>query len=358
MNPPVSSPTTGFDKVYADRVTGTSALVYCTGTDLDLARSVTFYAAGGGSSVSAVASIQYATYAEAEFEGLKPATTYTLYAEAVMADGQKVRSQTGTFKTLELPVATTSYGWLELPAKGNVSTASEYYAKSGKRNYTAYYDTATYSSLWIAYPLAAGHSGSLSRPGSWYYADGLDTSVQVNLTKSSYNDGYSRGHQIPNGDRNGNSGMQKQTFYVINSVPQIQNGFNGGIWNALENDLRSEIPSGDSLYIATGPVYKTVGGSETLKYTSAKDDSKRLPVANYFFKVVLKVKRSGGQVVDAKAIGFWFAHKAYSSSDYEPYAVSVDDIEAKTGYNFFANLPDDIEAIAEKNTSWTSFTSF
>ncbi len=249
-------------------------------------------------------------------------------------------------------------GWLELPAKGNVSTASEYVARSGERNYTAYYDTETYSSLWIAYPLAKGHSGSLSRPGSWYYAPGIDEDLQVNLTKSSYKDGYSRGHQIANGDRNGISGMQKQTFYVINSVPQIQNGFNGGIWNALENAIRAEIPSGDSLYVATGPVYRTVGGSESLKYTSAKDDSKKLPVANYFFKVVLKVKRSGSQITDAKAVGFWFEHKVYSGSDYESAAVSVDEIERLTGYDFFANLPDSLEAAAETNTSWTSFCSF
>ncbi len=206
--------------------------------------------------------------------------------------------------------------------------------------------------------MAGGHSGSLSRPGGWYYASGISQEDQVNLTNHSYNDNYSRGHQIPNGDRNGVQWMQKQTFYVINSVPQIQNGFNGGIWNALENGIRETVPSGDSLYVATGPVYQTAGGSETLKYTSAKDDSKRIPVANYFFKVVLKVERSGNIITDAKAVGFWFDHRVYSNNDYESCAVSVDYIEQKTGYDFFANLPDAIEAVAEKNDSWTAFESW
>ncbi len=310
---------------------------------------------GKGGTVSAAASTHYETYADAEFNNLNPGTKYTYYAEAVAFNGAVVRSSEGTFET---PAPKTSRGWLEMPAKGSVSTAKEYYFSSGERNYTAYYDTDTYSSLWVAYPLAKGHSGSLSRPGSWYFAPGISESDQVDLTSHSYDGDYSRGHQIPNGDRNGNSGMQKQTFYVINSVPQIQDGFNGGIWNALEDNIRSAIPSNDSLYVATGPVYKTVGGSETVKYTTAKDDSKSVPVANYFFKVVLKVKRSGGQIIDAKAVGFWFEHKVYSGNSFESCAVSVDEIERKTGYDFFANLPDAIEAAAEQNASWSTFTSW
>ncbi len=331
--------------------------VYCVGTDLDRASGLKFYLKGNGSTRSAAASLLYETFAQAEFENLVPGTRYTYYAEIVTAEGTLIRSREGSFETPGQPVV-TSYGWLELPAQGSVSTAKEYSFRSGERNYTAYYDTKTYSSLWIAYPLAKGHSGSLSRPGGWYFAPGIEQSLQVDLTGSSYNDNYSRGHQIANGDRNGVSWMQKQTFYVINSVPQIQNGFNGGIWNTLENDIRSEVPSGDSLYIATGPVYQTVGGSESIKYTSAKDDNKRLPLPNYFFKVVLKVKRSGSQITSAKAIGFWFDHKVYSGTNYESVAVPVDEIETKTGFDFFANLPDAIEAQAETNANWSTFCNF
>ncbi len=355
----VPSPTTAFDGIDVSSVKETNALIWCTGTDLDKATLTLYAREAGGSTVTAAPSQHYSTYAQFEPKNLKPGTTYTYYVQAVTKDyGQVIKSAEGTFTTEEKSVV-TSYGWLELPAQGSVSTAKEYVFRSGERNYTAYYDTGTYSSLWVAYPLAEGHSGSLSRPGSWYFASGISESDQVNLTKSSYNDDYSRGHQIPNGDRNGVAWMQKQTFYVINSVPQIQNGFNGGIWNSLEEGIRNAVPSNDSLYVATGPVYKTVGGSESLKYTSAKDDSKRLPVPNYFFKVVLKVKRSGKQITNAKAVGFWFDHKAYEKGvSYTTCEVSVDFIEQKTGYDFFANLPDDIEAAAEKNSSWTSFTAF
>ncbi len=251
-------------------------------------------------------------------------------------------------------------GWLELPAKGNVGTASEHtYKSGGKRNYTAYYDTDTYSSLWVAYPLAKGHMGSLKRPENWSFAPDIDQDDQVDLTTRSYKEGHSRGHQIPNGDRNGISGMQNQTFYVINSTPQLQDKFNGTIWADLEGAIRNAVPQNDTLYIATGPVFKTVGGNETIEYTYAKNEpNKDVAIANYFFKVVLKVKRSGGYVTDAKAIGFWFEHKNYDQRNYSAYAVSVDAVEQKTGYDFFTNLPDGIEATAEQNSDWTAFKSF
>lgn len=211
--------------------------------------------------------------------------------------------------------------------------------------------------MWVAYPLESKHMGSLSRPSSWSYNPEISTSDQVNLCSHSYNDNYSRGHLIPNGSRNGISGMQKQTFYVTNSVPQIQDNFNGGIWNALENALQGEALS-ETIYIVTGVAFNKVGESKSIKYTSAKDDTKDVPVPNYFYKVALKITtNSSGVVTSATTVGFWFEHKTYSDS-YTNYTTTVDQIEAWTGFDFFPNLPDSVEAAAEKNSSWDTFQSF
>lgn len=152
--------------------------------------------------------------------------------------------------------------------------------------------------------------------------------------------------------------MQKQTFYVTNSVPQIQDTFNGSIWNALEKALQSEASS-ETIYIVTGVAFSKVGESKSIKYTSAKDDTKDVPVPNYFYKVALKVTtNSSGVVTAASTVGFWFEHKNYSNSEYANYAASVDQIEAWTGFDFFCNLPDSVETAAEANSSWSSFQSF
>ena len=248
--------------------------------------------------------------------------------------------------------------WLELPGKvENSSYLTNTYYDGSSRNYTHLYDKSTYTSLWTAYALNSSHMGSLDRPSSWDFSPFISETLQVDLTDRSYNDNYSRGHLIPNASRNGNSTMQKQTFYVTNSVPQIQNSFNGGIWQSLEAALQS-IGKNEEIYIVTGVAFKKVGESKSITYTTAKDDNKQVPVPNYFYKVVLKVEKSGNTVTSASTIGFWFEHKAYSGDSYTNYSTSVDQIEEWTGFDFFVNLPDTIENAAEKNKNWTTFQSF
>ena len=80
---------------------------------------------------------------------------------------------------------------------------------------------------------------------------------------------------------------------------------------------------------------------------------------NYFYKVLLKVKRNSSKaVISASTVGFWFENKIYSGNSYSNYAVSVDEIEELTGFDFFVNLPDTIENTAEKNSNWTTFQNF
>ena len=105
--------------------------------------------------------------------------------------------------------------------------------------------------------------------------------------------------------------------------------------------------------------FNKVGESKTISYTTAKNDTKQVPIPNYFYKVVLKVTtNSSGVVTSASTIGFWFENKAYSGSTYSNYTVSVDQVEQWTGFDFFANLPDGVEGSAESNTNWSSFQSF
>ena len=224
---------------------------------------------------------------------------------------------------------------------------------SGERNYTHYYDTDTYTSLWVAYPLSAKHMGSISRPDEWSYNPQIDIKYQVDLRSHSYTDSdvHVRGHLIPNASRNGIKEMQLQTFYVTNSVPQVHTNFNSGIWQSLEAAVQSKAKS-QTLYIVTGVAFNKVGETKTISYTTAKDDTKKVPIPNYFYKVVLlPTTNSSGVVTSAKAIGFWFENKAYSGSAYANYSVSVDQIEAWTGFDFFPNLPDNIEGSAESSSS-------
>lgn len=246
-------------------------------------------------------------------------------------------------------------------------TGTNYYAQTlkigGVRNYSYLYDKSMYAALWVAYPLTAAHtSGSAS--SSWGFNPLIPEEFQVHVTNGSYPGrynaaDYARGHQIPNADRKNNSDMNAQTYYVTNQTPQLQNRFNGSIWSALENSVRSLTNSTDTVYVVTGACFQTVGGNETIEYLhSSTVTPEDLPIPNYYWKVLLKVRRSGGNITNASAVGVWLEHKEYSDSNWGAHVTSVSDIESKTGFNFFPWLPDSIRATVEGNQNWNSFSSF
>ena len=272
--------------------------------------------------------------------------------------------------------------WLELPGSvGNQEYVQATYGDSADeyaRNYSYNYDKDLYTSLWVAYPLYPSIIEG-SNSGSWKGDPNIPDQYEINIYNHSYGvnvgsttsegyDGnqayYARGHQIANADRKGSATMNSQTYYVTNSTPQ-NSSFNSGIWSSLEDAVRKAVPSSDTLYVVTGAAFQKNGEStKNVTWILAQDEAKQqnpkqCPVPNYYWKVVLKVKRnSDKKVTSASTVGFWFEHKVTEGDSYSKHAVSVDQIEQWTGFDFFVNLPDSIEASAETNTSWSSFQSF
>ena len=262
--------------------------------------------------------------------------------------------------------------WMELPAPSlmdkslHVVTHTAQMQGRLQRNYTILYDEDLYAALWVAYPLCADHTSS-GREETWGYDPHVPKLSQTNVNKgygateptANYpNNFYARGHQIPNADRSGVPDMMAQTYYSTNMTPQMQNGFNGSIWAKLEEAVRMEIPQGDTLYVVTGAVFEKYGTDEKVKTIVNKNDSKTLPVPNYYWKALMKVKRAEGKVTDASTIGFWLPHGDLKGHSYADYAVSVDQIEEWTGFNLFPSIPDVLEPSAESQISWISFQSF
>ena len=296
-----------------------------------------FYSATNGSDTGSVVAAVVGNEATANLSDLLPATTYTVYGVVTATNGSTPQSSSTTFTTEG--ARTDHAAWYELPAKDNAGSnmlLRTFYDTA--RNYTMFYDTSTYTAYWVAYPLAADDLGSGRPNDPWAATPGIPTSQQINVWAGSYgvNVGstsniYARGHQIPNADRNKDpyGTMCAQTFYATNSTPQIQNGFNSGIWSTLEGDVRTLAQQQtDTVYVVTGAI-------------------------------LLKVKReASGKISSASTVGVWLPHRVYSGESYQSYTKSVAEIEALTGYNFFANLPADIQAAAEQNSNWSTFASF
>lgn len=114
--------------------------------------------------------------------------------------------------------------------------------------------------------------------------------------------------------------------------------------NYLHNFLGDK-DTKDTMYICKGG---TIDKEEHI----LKRIQGKLIVPKYFFVAVLVKKMVKGQAY-YKSIGMWFPHtKVYHGDDkLSNYTMSIKDLEAKTGIDFFCNLPDNIERDVESKKS-------
>lgn len=237
-------------------------------------------------------------------------------------------------------------GWMELPAipEGmDAFTHSMTVGSVSTRNYSFLWDYDNLVAPWVAYPLCKWNMAkNVKRTNAWALDPLLPESKQPVLYRgfSKGNNGwYARGHQIPSADRLTSYESNAMTFYGTNMTPQIQEGFNGDIWETLEGMVRSWANKSDTLYVVTGCVIDYKDG-ETVKY-ALDNNGKKVTVPTAYYKAVLRyMKSSTFGYSGYLACAVWLDHKVYSSSSISSsYSMSVDDLEKKTGIDFFVNLP-------------------
>ncbi len=241
--------------------------------------------------------------------------------------------------------------YMELPAyeESDSRKMVTHYYNGSVRNFSVLYDTSHRLPLWVAYTLINSDvEGNAGRNEDWRYDPNLPAEGQPDLSRSFYG-WYDRGHMLPSGSRQGSSVANSQTFFFSNIAPQL-NGFNTGKWVDLENRVRTWRGRGlDTLYVVTGSVLQKVGCNEVVeKVGSYANSSKKSSVPNYYYKACLKLTVSG-TIRSYKAIGVLLPH---ISDPKEPNltpeeVMSIDELEALTGEDFFANLPAELEAQVE-----------
>lgn len=256
--------------------------------------------------------------------------TWPLRAGQSLVMGQQ-RTHTITLKDTGTGKVAEVGRYLELPAKKNIPNTLEVQhnlpSNPSARNYFLLYNTKLHLAHYVAYPLYKDLMGS-GRYERWQYDASVPSQFQPNLNKP-YVDGYSRGHQIPNADRNANPTLCYTTYYFSNMVPQNQQ-HNGGIWSNLENQVRTLAGGVDTLYVVTGV------GFDNTNYKYAHDtEGMACPIPDYFYKVV--VWRDKQQRWHSKA--WCIPHEGYSGG-YDDYKTTLKKMEEKTGFDFFPALND------------------
>lgn len=175
--------------------------------------------------------------------------------------------------------------------------------------------------------------------------------------------GYDRGHLAPAADFSYSEDAMSGSFYLSNMSPQ-NGSFNRGIWAKLEAAVRDW--AGETLitYVVTGPVlekpaneYGFIGANEVSVpeyYYKALlfvyEDNAKVPAAltaaGASSDALLSATTSDGQQVWLYAAGYLLPNEK-SGADLASFMVSIDDIEARTGLDFFSLLPDVYEDALE-----------
>ena len=192
---------------------------------------------------------------------------------------------------------------------------------------------------WVSWHLDTSWLGSTPRqddfrpddtlPAAWYHVQATDYSGS----------GYDRGHMCPSGDRTNSVATNSATFLMTNMIPQAPDN-NQITWANLESYCRTLANQGNELYIISG-------GWGTSGYAGAG----MIAIPTYTWKVILVLPSGSNDVsrvnTSTRTIAVLMPNQNGISSDWTTFRTSVDDIEAMTGYDFFSNVPVDIQSVIE-----------
>ena len=151
--------------------------------------------------------------------------------------------------------------------------------------------------------------------------------------------GYDRGHMAPSGDRTRRVKDNSATFVMTNMIPQSPAN-NREIWRELEEHSRRLVEKeGKELYIVAG------GEGQEKQIAEGK-----VTVPKYTWKVILVLDKPEEEVTEnTTTIAVRIPNsQEVARTDWEDYKVSVDEIEKRTGYNFFSQIPRQIQKQIEK----------
>lgn len=184
----------------------------------------------------------------------------------------------------------------------------------------------------------------------------LDTSLQwTNSNDPYWGSGFDHGHICPSGDRQGSATENYQTFFITNMQPQFPTFNREGVWVNMESFVRTKAKQNtgnanafcDTLYVCKGGTIAS--GSYNGESNIYKVTNKGLIVPRYFYMALLAVKNGSYY-----ALAFWVDQYAYRNSKetrLAQFAISIDELERRTGIDFFCNLPDERENKVEAQCS-------
>lgn len=229
------------------------------------------------------------------------------------------------------------------PSAAALNTAAPRNYLMMKEQFALSYDRMAGIPNWVAWHTDSTWLGEIKRSND-FRADSTLPEQWYRVHEASYRrSGYDRGHMCPSGDRTNTPDDNSITFLMTNMIPQAPNN-NQGPWAQLEMYCRDLVKQGKELYIYCG------GNGE-----QGFLDSGRVQIPERTWKAVLVLSAGENDLQRVTAATRTIAVIMPNSNalirkddDWRAFRVSVDSVEALTGYDLFSRLPVSVQNTLER----------
>ena len=231
---------------------------------------------------------------------------------------------------------------------GNPSNAGNFFNNYflSKPEYTLSYNNNRGTANWVSWHLSKAWRGSASRCNCFEEDRSLPSSF-FRVTSSDYSgSGFDRGHICPSADRTYSSGANENTFFMTNMAPQAPDN-NQKSWADFENYLRSLLDANE-IHIISGVAGNGGTGRNGFRRSIGNG---AVSVPDSFWKVALIIPNGTNDInrvtTSSRVLAINVPNDQNISTNWRDFRTSIDAIERLTGYDFYENLPNGIEAVLE-----------
>ncbi|MEM7759889.1 MAG: DNA/RNA non-specific endonuclease [Cyanobacteria bacterium P01_A01_bin.40] len=203
-----------------------------------------------------------------------------------------------------------------------------------KPEYALSYNCQAGIANWVSWQLDRSWLGRTERSDDFRPDANLPADCYAVRPQDYRGSGYDRGHLVPSGDRTQSRLDNSSTFVMTNMMPQSPSN-NREVWRELEEYSRDLVAQGKELYVVAG------GNGIAEKIAQSK-----VVVPEYTWKVILILDRPSEELTidNTETLAVWIPNtEEVLNTDWQDYIVSVDEVEKKTGYNFFAVVPQKLQ---------------
>jgi endonuclease G len=220
-----------------------------------------------------------------------------------------------------------------------------------KDQYVSSYSETRGGPNWVSWNINATQFGAAPRCDCFSADQQLPSSVYKVVDFNYRNGGYDRGHMVQSESRTATLQENASTFLLTNILPQAGEN-NQGPWSQFENYLNDLARNNGK------EIYVVAGGEYTANPATLKGEGK-VQVPAFTWKVAVVMDGGEGlddvhgtgdlQVLAIRMPNDTATARGIRNNPWAMYTTTVDDIEARTGYDLLDALPNGIERLVESN---------